>query len=35
MGYSIFQETMVDMTYQEIEQAAARKLPVLFPTAVI
>lgn len=35
MGYSIFSETMADMTYQQIEDAAERKLPVLFPIAVI
>jgi len=35
MGYSIFSETMADMTYQEIEKAAEQKLPVLFPIAVI
>ena len=35
MGYSIFSETMADMTYQQIERAAEQKLPVLFPIAVI
>ena len=35
MGYSIFSETMADMTYQQIEKAAERKIPVLFPIAVI
>jgi creatinine amidohydrolase len=35
MGYSIFSETMADMTYQQIEKAAEQKLPVLFPIAVI
>jgi len=35
MSYSIFSETMADMTYQQIEDAAMRKLPVLFPIAVI
>ncbi len=35
MGYSIFSETMADMTYQQIEKAAKQKLPVLFPIAVI
>ncbi len=34
-GYSIFQETMVDMTWQEIEEAAKKNLPVLIPIAVI
>ncbi len=34
-GYSIFHETMVDMTWQEIEKAAERNLPVLIPIAVI
>ena len=35
MGYSIFSETMADMTFQQIERAAEQKLPVLFPIAVI
>lgn len=35
MGYSIFSDTMADMTYQQIEEAATKKLPVLFPIAVI
>lgn len=35
MSYSIFSETMADMTYQQVEDAARRKLPVLFPIAVI
>lgn len=35
MGYSIFSETMADMTFQQIEEAAKKKLPVLFPVAVI
>jgi creatinine amidohydrolase len=35
MGYSIFSETMADMTYQQIEKATQQKLPVLFPIAVI
>ncbi len=35
MGYSIFSETMADMTYQQIEKGAQQKLPVLFPIAVI
>ena len=35
MSYSIFDETMADMTYQQIEEAARQKLPVLFPIAVI
>jgi creatinine amidohydrolase len=35
MGYSIFSDTMADMTYQQIERAAEQKLPVLFPIAVI
>jgi creatinine amidohydrolase len=33
--YSIFADTMADMTYQQIEDAAEAKLPVLFPVAVI
>lgn len=35
MSYSIFSETMADMTYQQIEEAARKNLPVLFPIAVI
>ena len=35
MSYSIFADTMADMTYQQIEKAAERKVPVLFPIAVI
>jgi len=35
MSYSIFSETMADMTYQQIEKAAQQKLPILFPIAVI
>lgn len=35
MGYSIFSDTMADMTFQQIEEAAVKKLPVLFPIAVI
>ena len=35
MSYSIFSDTMVDMTYQDIERSAKQKLPVLFPIAVI
>jgi creatinine amidohydrolase len=35
MNYSIFKDTMADMTYPEIEKAAEQKLPVLFPIAVI
>ena len=35
MSYSIFSETMADMTYPQIEKAAEQKLPVLFPIAVI
>jgi creatinine amidohydrolase len=34
-GYSIFHETMVDMTWQEIKKAAEKNLPVLIPIAVI
>jgi len=33
--YSIFAGTMADMTYQQVEEAAAQQLPVLFPIAVI
>jgi creatinine amidohydrolase len=35
MSYSIFSETMADMTYEQIEEAASKNLPVLFPMAVI
>lgn len=35
MSYSIFEETMADMTYQQIEEASKKNLPVLFPIAVI
>ena len=34
-GYSIFQETMADMTWQEVEKAAKEGAIVLLPTAVI
>jgi len=34
-GYSIFDGTMADMTYPEIEKAAQEKAIVLFPTGVI
>ena len=35
MAYSIFAGTMADMTYLQVEEAAAQGLPVLFPVAVI
>lgn len=35
MGYSIFEETMVDMPWPEIEKAAEEGAIVLLPTAVI
>jgi creatinine amidohydrolase len=35
MGYSIFSGTMADMTFQQIEDAAKKNIPVLFPIAVI
>lgn len=35
MGYSIFSDTMADVTFQQIEQAAQEKQVVLFPIAVI
>ncbi|HNQ45847.1 MAG TPA: creatininase family protein [Syntrophorhabdus sp.] len=35
MDYSIFSGTMADMTYLQIEEAARKKLPVLFPIGVI
>lgn len=35
MSYSIFKDTMADMTYQQIEKASKQNLPVLFPIAVI
>ena len=34
-GYSIFHETMVDMTWQEVERAAAEDAIILLPIAVI
>jgi len=34
-GYSVFQETMVDMTWQEVEKAAEEGAIVLLTTAVI
>ncbi|UCE41028.1 MAG: creatininase family protein [Candidatus Aminicenantes bacterium] len=34
-GYSIFHETMVDMTWQEVEKAAKEGAIILLPTAVI
>ncbi|HYE64702.1 MAG TPA: creatininase family protein [Pyrinomonadaceae bacterium] len=34
-GYSIFDETMADMTYQEVEDAARRNAIVLWPMGVI
>lgn len=34
-GYSIFDGTMADMTYLEIEKAAREKAIVLFPVGVI
>ncbi len=34
-GYSIFNETMADMTWQEIERAAEEGAIVLLPTAVV
>ena len=34
-GYSIFHETMVDMTYQEVEDAAKQNTIVLWPMGVI
>lgn len=35
MVYSVFQDTMADMTYPQIEEAAKKDLPVLFPVGVI
>lgn len=35
MDYSIFTDTMADMTYTQIEKAAKEKMPILFPIAVI
>lgn len=35
MSYSIFSDTMVDMTYTQIEDAARKNIPILFPIAVI
>ena len=34
-GYSIFHETMVDMTYQDVEDAAKQNTIVLWPMGVI
>jgi len=34
-GYSIFKETMADMTWQEVEKAAEQGAVILLPTAVI
>ncbi len=34
-GYSVFDGTMVDMTYVEIERAAEEKTVILLPTGVI
>lgn len=34
-GYSIFHETMVDMTYQEVEEASKRGAILLWPLGVI
>lgn len=34
-GFSIFDETIVDMTWQEIEKAAQEKTIIILPTAVI
>ncbi len=34
-GYSIFHETMADMTWQEVEKAAKEDAIILLPTAVI
>jgi creatinine amidohydrolase/Fe(II)-dependent formamide hydrolase-like protein len=35
VGYSIFEGTMADMTFPEIESAAAHSAVVLIPIAVI
>ncbi|MEQ8155572.1 MAG: creatininase family protein [Clostridiaceae bacterium] len=35
MSYSIFSDTMVDMTYTQIEVASKKNIPILFPIAVI
>lgn len=35
MKYSIFENTMADMTWKELEEKAAAKAPVLFPIGVI
>ena len=35
MGYSIFDDTMVDMNWLEVEKAAEEKAIVLLPTGVI
>ncbi|MGH2347703.1 MAG: creatininase family protein, partial [Chloroflexota bacterium] len=35
MGFSIFTDTMADLTFQQVEEAAQQRVPVLFPIAVI
>lgn len=35
MGYSIFEKTMADMTWQEVEKASKENQIVLFPLGVI
>lgn len=35
MSYSIFKDTMADMSYPQIEDAAKRNLPIIFPIAVM
>ena len=34
-GYSIFEETMVDLTFPQVEAAAARGAAVLVPSGVV
>ena len=35
MGYSIFESTMVDLSYPQIEKFAHKRAPVLFPVSVV
>jgi creatinine amidohydrolase len=35
MPYSIFDQTIADMTYREVERAAARATPIIIPVGVI
>ncbi len=35
MGYTIFEDTLADMTFLEVEESARNNAVVLFPIAVI